>query len=106
MKQTRFSHRISLFLLAALIIISCSITGSPISTVPPGPTDTQAIETQPEDTEIAQPSATTQFTLTAVQDITATSPGPSCTVLQDLNMRFGPGTAYRPPITPFPQTPS
>jgi hypothetical protein len=102
MKQTRFSHRISLFLLATLIIISCSITGSPISTVPSQPTDTQAIETQPEDTEIAQPSVTTQFTLTAVQEITATSPGPSCTVLQDLFMRFGPGTAYRPPTHALP----
>lgn len=102
MKQMIFSHRMSMFLLATLIIISCSITGSPISTVPPGPTDTQAIETQPEDTEIAQPSATTQFTATANQETTATSPGPSCTVLQDLNMRFGPGTAYRPPITALP----
>jgi hypothetical protein len=102
MKQTKFSHWLSLSLLAALIIISCSITGSPISTVPSQPTDTQAIETQPEDTEIAQPSATTQFTLTAVQEITATSPGPSCTVLQDLNMRFGPGTAYRPPTHALP----
>ena len=105
MKQTTFSRprRVTLSLLAALIIISCSITGSPLSTVPPGPTDTLAVETQPEETQTVAPSATTQltFTLTSevVQGSTATSPGPSCIVLQDLNLRFGPGTAYRPPIT-------
>jgi hypothetical protein len=54
MKQMRFSHQVTLSLLAALIIISCSISSSPILTVPPQPTDTQAIETQPEDTEIVQ----------------------------------------------------
>lgn len=101
MKQTTFSHpgKVTLSLVAALIVISCSITGAPITTASPEATDTQAIETQPEETEAVKPSATTQFTQTAAQDSTATSPGPSCTVLQDLNLRFGPGTAYRPPIT-------
>src|SRR5688572_26236531 len=108
MKQTMFSRprKVSLSLLAALLVISCSITGSPISTVPPEPTDTLAVETQPVETQTVEPSATTQltFTLTAevVQGSTATSPGPSCNVLQDLNMRSGPGTAYRPPIRALP----
>ena len=104
MKQTMYSRprRVTLSLLAALIIISCSFSSSAISTASPQPADTQAIETQPEDTEIVQPSATTQFTATAVQGTTATSPGPSCTVLQDLNLRLGPGTAYRPPIRALP----
>ncbi len=98
MKQMIFSHRMSLFLLAALIITSCSITGSPISTVPPGPTDTQAIETQPNATEIGQLTMTPGTT----QEATVAGSEPSCTVLQDLNMRFGPGTAYRPPIRALP----
>ena len=102
MRQMTFSHRISLSLLAGLIVLSCSISSSPISTDPPQPTDTQAIETQPEDTETVQPSETSQFTATPIQENTATSAGPSCTVLQDLNLRFGPGTAYRPPIRALP----
>jgi hypothetical protein len=98
MKQTMFSHRMILSLLAALIVISCSITGSQVSTVPPQPTDTQAVETQPEDTEIVQPTATSEVT----QAPTVAGSEPSCTVLQDLNLRFGPGTAYRPPIRALP----
>jgi len=100
MKQTMFSypHRATLSLLAALIIISCSISGSPLSTVPPQPTDTQAIETQPEETEIVQPTSTGEVT----QAPSTASSGPSCTVLQDLNLRSGPGTAYRPPIRVLP----
>src|SRR5687767_12014961 len=89
MKQTMYSRRMSLSLLAALIIISCSITGSPISTVSPEPTDTQAIQTEP---------ATS--TIEIVQETLGSEP--SCTVLQDLNLRFGPGTAYRPPIRALP----
>ena len=104
MKQTMLSRprRVFLSLLAALIIISCSFSSSTVSTSSPQPSDTQAIETQPEGTEIVQPSATTRFTATAGQEATETSPGPSCTVLQDLNLRFGPGTAYRPPIRALP----
>src|SRR4026209_2036470 len=100
MKQTMFSHshRVTLSLLAALIIISCSISGSPLSTVPPQPTNTQAIETQPEVTEIVQPTSTGEVT----QAPSTASSGPGCTVLQDLNLRSGPGTAYRPPIRVLP----
>jgi len=94
MKQTMFSHQITLSVLAALMIVACSISGSPISTVPPQPTDTQAIETQPEETEIVQPTSTGEVT----QAPTTDGSEPSCTILQDLNLRFGPGTAYRPPI--------
>ena len=100
MKQTMFSHphRVTLSLLAMLIIISCSISSSPIATPPPQPTDAQAIETQPEDTEIAQLTLTSEVT----QAPTIAGSEPSCTVLQDLNLRSGPGTAYRPPIRALP----
>lgn len=100
MKQTVFSrpHKVTLALLAALIVISCSFSSSAISTVTPGPTDTQAIETQPEDTETAQPTSTSEVT----QAPTTTSSEPGCTILQDLNLRSGPGTAYRPPIRALP----
>src|SRR6266511_5331785 len=98
MKQKVFSHRVTLSLLAAIIIISCSISGSPLSTVSPQSTGTQAIETQPEDTEIAQSTSTSEVT----QAPTTAGSEPSCTVLQDLNLRSGPGTAYRPPIRVLP----
>jgi hypothetical protein len=98
MNRTMFSHRVTLSLLAALIIISCSISGSPLSTVPPQSTDTQAIETQAEETEIVQPTSTGEVT----QPPGTASSGTSCTVLQDLNLRSGPGTAYRPPIRVLP----
>ncbi|MGE5776080.1 MAG: hypothetical protein ACM33V_07660 [Chloroflexota bacterium] len=47
---------------------------------------------------------TTSVTVEATQEIPATATGSdaSCTVLQDLNLRFGPGTAYRPPIRALP----
>ena len=99
MNQRIFSHRVTLSLLAALMILSCSITGSPVATLPPQPTDTQAIETQPTDTAIVQPTSTSEV----AQEPSATSPGPSCTILQDLNLRSGPGTAYRPPIRVLPK---
>jgi hypothetical protein len=89
MNQTMFSRRITLFLLTTLTIISCGIFGSPESTVSPQPTDTQEIQTE-------QPTSTSEI----VQETSGS--GPSCTVLQDLNLRFGPGTAYRPPIRALP----
>jgi hypothetical protein len=85
MMQKMFSHPITLFLLATLLILSCSISGSPIPTVSPQPTDTQVIQTE-------QPTPTSEI----IQETSGSEP--SCTVLQDLNLRFGPGTAYRPPI--------
>jgi len=92
------SQRVLLPLLSILLILACSISGSPVSTVSPQPTDPQDIATQPEDTEIVQPTVTSEV----IQEPTVTSPGPSCTVLQNLNLRSGPGTAYRPPIRVLP----
>jgi len=53
-----------------------------------------------------QSNSTQEMVLTLTVDSpenTVTSiPGPSCLTLQDLNFRFGPGTAYRPPIKVIP----
>jgi len=77
-----------------LVIIACALPGSvqptpivitatlPISTETP----LAATETAP-----ASASATLSITLTA-------SNSASCTVLQDLNVRSGPGQAYNPPL--------
>ncbi|HSB02248.1 MAG TPA: SH3 domain-containing protein, partial [Anaerolineales bacterium] len=93
MKIDFLSPPLALSLLAILTIIAC---GLPVSTASPAaqPTVTQNLQTEPVQTVIVQPT----FTAEVGQETTIASPGPSCTVLQDLNLRSGPGTAYRPPI--------
>ena len=106
MNRNIFSGRIILSILAILFIIACGLPASSASSVPPP----QASATQNTQTETQQPTATIQPTSTAiviVQVVTATigvtsTPRPVCMVLQDLNLRFGPGIAYRPPIRALP----
>lgn len=50
-----------------------------------------------EATDTAHPAEPT----TAPTGITSATVGPQCTVLQQLNLRSGPGTAYNPPVTSF-----
>lgn len=88
MNPNMFSRWMILPFLAILTIISCGFPVSVASPIAPQPTVTQNIQTEPEHTKTAQP--------------TFAGPGSSCTVLQDLNLRFGPGTAYRPPIRVLP----
>ena len=97
MKTNSLSHPLALSFLTMLTIIAC---GLPVSSASPTaqPTATENIQTEPAQTETVSPT----FTAEALQETTAASPGPSCTVLQDLNLRFGPGTAYRPPIRALP----
>ena len=108
MSQNMYSRWIILSFLAMLTMIACTLSVA-LTSPPPQPTATRNIQTEAERTATVQ----AQPTLTAeviVQVITATSPSinasltpsPSCTVLQDLNLRFGPGTAYRPPIHSLP----
>ena len=77
-----------------LVIIACVLPGSVqptpivITATPPISTETPPAATE---TAPASASATLSITLTA-------SNSASCTVLQDLNVRSGPGTAYNPPL--------
>ena len=101
MNENRYSRWIAISLSAILIHVSCSFSVSltsppPSPTVAPQATDTRQIPTEPTETEVVLPTATN-----AVSEETATTvstPSSTCMVLQDLNLRFGPGTAYRPPI--------
>ena len=95
-----FAHRITLSLLAAWMVISCNLLSAPVSTatVVSPPTNTQEIAANPTDTESAQLTSTSEIPPAT----TAASAEASCTVLQDLNLRSGPGTAYRPPIRALP----
>lgn len=95
-----FFHRIAVTLLTVLILASCAPTveSTEAPLVPPTATATQQSQTSPTDTAVAPPTATSE----AVQE-TEDVDAPACTILQDLNMRSGPGTAYRPPIRVFPE---
>ena len=105
MNANRYSRWIAISLSAILIHVSCSFSVSltsppPSPTVPPQATDTQQTPTEPTETAIVPPTSTDEVDQeTAI--IAATSAS-TCTVLQDLNLRFGPGTAYRPPIQALP----
>jgi hypothetical protein len=98
MKTNLLSHRLALSFLTMLTIIACSLI--PVSPASPTaqPTAAQNTQTESAPTETVQPTLTVEV----VQGMTVTSSGPSCTVLQDLNLRYGPGTAYRPPIRALP----
>ena len=105
-----YSRWIALSILAMLTMIACNLSVA-LTSPPSQPTASQNIQTEPENNAATQPTLTAEV---IVQVVTATSPSisagltpsftpsPSCTVLQDLNLRFGPGTAYRPPIQSLP----
>jgi hypothetical protein len=106
MKINLQSHRLALFLLAMFVVLACSLS---VSSATPAP-ETAVSETlpttatqtlQPEPTETIQPGQPTS-TAEGPEEATATSLTTSCTVLQDLNLRSGPGTAYRPPVRVLP----
>ncbi|HEX2995025.1 MAG TPA: hypothetical protein VHP14_09375 [Anaerolineales bacterium] len=94
MKKNPFSHPFALSFLMMLTVLACSLSASPTTQ----PTETQPVQTEPAVT------GTVPVTAEATQEISATATGAvaSCTVLQDLNLRFGPGIAYRPPIRALP----
>lgn len=99
-----------------IFMIGCNFANAIVTPTSPSE-DPTAVET----TQIQAVSTQTNSTPTLITETTAvatdtpvlpTSPatlppppptsGPSCTVLQALNMRPGPGTAYRPPIRSLP----
>ncbi len=79
-------------------VLPSATTGAlPTSAVVNTPT-----EASPPPTENAQPTSSPAAALTDTPAPPTATSGPSCTVLQDLNLRTGPGTAYRPPIRALP----
>lgn len=83
--------RLGGLLLAAMFILACGAvaTPAPASTQTPFVVTATALEA----TAVA-PTITTTDSPAAPTSTSA----PTCTVLQDLNLRPGPGTAYNPPI--------
>ena len=89
-----------------ILLIGCNIPGASTpeavdrDQLEPTPTNTK----EPVQTE-ADPTATTSLNPTDTPEAIPSVPaeptattGPQCTVLQPLNLRSGPGTAYNPPI--------
>lgn len=85
----RSSHARFLYLgLSILFITACILPGS----VTPTPVVITATSSSSTETPSTLATATPLVTFTA-------QAGGTCTVLQDLNLRPGPGTAYIPPLT-------
>jgi hypothetical protein len=94
-------YRFSFLLILTGIVVACGPSPTPVSaTEPPQP-----VTPQPE-----QPSLEPTFEPTATQSLEVTlqptpifTAGLECKVLQDLNLRKGPGVAYTPPILVIPE---
>jgi len=78
-----------------LFTLACGVAGSPSPTDAP-PTQTPFVVTATSPASTAT-SIVAKGTASPIPP-TPTS-GPTCSVLQDVNLRPGPGTAYNPPIT-------
>lgn len=87
-------HRIILALLT-MMLVACgpseklTATSDTVTSEPP--------VTEPADTATEPPVSTSTN-----GQVTASDPGASCTVLQELNLRDGPSTAHRPPLRKLP----
>lgn len=108
-------HTVMLAVAVLVILIGCNLpqAGSPPT---PQAESTERVESLPSPTNPvesptslpATPTTPLQPTATSQPSATETSPtetvatGPMCNILQDLNLRTGPGTAYRPPIRALP----
>lgn len=94
------------FVIVLILMVGCNLPTSSTVEIPDtgqqDPTPTNALEPVPTEpvptaTELLIPTDTSQAPPTNPAEPTATT-GPQCTVLQGLNFRSGPGTAYNPPI--------
>ena len=107
--QSKFFYWLG-FALALSVLLACNLTGRiPVSSnqptpLPAGVTEPAVLNSSPT-ANIVQPNdptATTILQATAPPAEPTALPGPLCTVLTDLNLRPGPGTAYRPPLRALP----
>jgi Bacterial SH3 domain len=102
MKTSSPFRRISLLFASIVLILACDFATS--ATEPNTPGQPEATQTLPDEEPTAtQVDATATESAQITLEPTSASPaGPRCTVLQDLNLRSGPGRAYNPPITTLP----
>ncbi len=95
-----FPRWMTLPFLLMLTILACG-TPSSLTSEPPEATATQDAQTESIPTETLQPT-TTQSTPTDISAQATITPSSSCTLLRELNLRYGPGTAYNPRIRLLP----
>ncbi len=94
-------YRFSFLLMLAGIVVACSPSPTPVSaTEPPQPVTPQPEQPSPEPPLESTATHSLDVTLQPTPEFT---PGLECTVLQDLNLRKGPGVAYTPPISVLPK---
>jgi hypothetical protein len=106
MKTNSSAFRVTMRLAVVMMLMAaCNVPVAPATESP----ETTQIPTQGEPTAAPEATATESeqappgtATSSPPAAPTATTTGPRCTVLQDLNLRTGPGTAYNPPITALP----
>lgn len=104
------------FFISWIVVLGCNFTAQNgsvptqestviVSTeiIEPSPTTLAAtITSEPPLPTNTLPVITPSSTATTAPPVPTATSGPICTVLQDLNLRSGPGTAYRPPIRALP----
>jgi len=104
--KTSFSLRqVSLLVGSVIFLLACDLATSATATDVPIPaTETlEGVEPTLTPQEEATATGSTQATAEAPTNPAATAiSGQICTVLQDLNLRAGPGRAYNPPIGALP----
>src|SRR5512142_2768893 len=96
MKKQWHKPGIALLTLSVILIFACNLGAPAPSTPPPANPSPQPATVTAEASATPAPQQPT----TAPAAPTATT-GPQCTVLQQLNLRSGPGTAYDPPLGAF-----
>jgi hypothetical protein len=90
------------WIIVSVLVMGLAACGSSERpTEPSEPTSDSNPPTQPANLTLPAPTDEAP-TAEVLQQATDSIPGSSCTVLQDLNLRFGPGTAYRPPLQVLP----
>ena len=90
-----------------MISLACNLSGNASTSLPqisPGVTvivvtaTSPAVDLTPTPAQIIQPTETPAPSPTTPPPGPTATSGPQCTVLQSLNLRNGPGTAYNPPL--------
>ncbi len=79
--------------LSLLLVLACSSVSTTAQ-----PTQTPFVITATAPAASATPPPSLQATVSATVPAATSTTAPACTVLQQLNLRTGPGTAYNPPI--------
>jgi hypothetical protein len=94
-------YRFIILLMLVGYLTACSPSPTPV----PATESQQPVTRQPQQPSLeptSEPTATQSLDVT-LQPTPEFTPGLECTVLQDLNLRKGPGVAYTPPISVLPK---